>query len=134
MQDSPLLEQVDWFFTSVAWTSQFPFSMVIPLARVTSDHIPCKVQIETNIPKANLFRFENFWFNHPGCMEQISNAWLTPTRCSDSAQVISAKFKLLRRILKNWAKGLSNLSKLIDNCNLTIAFFDKLEEIRVLFP
>jgi hypothetical protein len=47
---------------------------------------------------------------------------------------VSAKFKLLRRILKHWAKGLSNLSKLITNCNATIAFFDKLEEIKDLYP
>ena len=132
MQDTPLLEQIDWFFTSVAWTNQFPFSLVLPLARTTSDHLPCKVQIGTNIPKANILRSENFWFNHPGCIEQISNAWIIPTSCSNSAQVISAKFKLLRRILKLWAKKFSNLSKLIENCNLTIAFFDRLEEIRRL--
>jgi endonuclease/exonuclease/phosphatase family metal-dependent hydrolase len=60
MQDNPLLEQIDWFFTSVAWTSQFPSTMVLPLAKITSDHVPCKVQIGTSIPKANIFRFENF--------------------------------------------------------------------------
>lgn len=100
MQSPPLLEQVDWFFTSVAWTNQFPNSLVLPLARITSDHLPCKVQIGTNIPRANIFRFENLWFNHPGCIEQISHAWYASTRCSNSSHVISAKFKLLRRILK----------------------------------
>jgi hypothetical protein len=101
MQDTPLLEQIDWFFTSVAWTAQYPCTLVLPLARITSDHLPCKVQIGTNIPKANIFRFENFLFHHPGCMEQISHAWLTPVNSYNSAHVISAKFKLLRRILKN---------------------------------
>lgn len=134
MQSSPLLEQVDWFFTSVAWTNQYPHTMVLPLARITSDHLPCKIQIGTNIPKANIFRFENYWFSHPGCIDQISHAWLSPTRSTNSAQVISAKFKLLRRVLKIWAKKFSNLSKLISNCNITIAFLDKLEELRNLFP
>lgn len=132
MQDSPLLEQIDWFFTSVAWSSRYPLSMVLPLARTTSDHLPCKVQAGTSIPKANIFRFENHWLSHPGCMEQIKNAWLVPAVARNSAQVISSKFKLLRRILKKWAKDLSNLSKLISNCNLTIAFFDNLEELRRL--
>lgn len=59
---------------------------------------------------------------------------IPPPRVSNSAQVLSAKFKLLRRILKRWSKGLSNLSKLISNCNLTIAFLDKLEEIICLHP
>jgi hypothetical protein len=60
MQEIPLLQQIDWFFTSVAWTTQFPLSLVLPLAKITSDHLPCKVQIGTNIPKANIFRFENY--------------------------------------------------------------------------
>jgi hypothetical protein len=66
-------------------------------------------------------------------MEQISSAWLAPVHVSNSAHVISAKFKLLRRILKLWSKNLYNLAKFIANCNMTIAFFDKLEEIRGLF-
>ena len=32
MQAEPLLEQLDWFFTSTAWTLKFPNSMVNPLA------------------------------------------------------------------------------------------------------
>lgn len=132
MQEAPLLEQIDWFFTSVAWTTQYPNTMVLPLARITSDHLPCKIQIGTHIPKANVFRFENYWFSHPGCMENISNAMITPVHVTNSAQVLSAKFKLLRKILKSWAKDLSSLSKLINNCNLTIAFLDRLEEVRIL--
>jgi hypothetical protein len=60
MQSSPLLEQVVWFFTSVAWTNIYPQTLVLPLARITSDHIPRKIQIGTRIPKANIFRFENY--------------------------------------------------------------------------
>jgi hypothetical protein len=39
MQVVPLLEQIDWFFTSVAWTSQFPSTMVLPLC----DNPPRKI-------------------------------------------------------------------------------------------
>jgi hypothetical protein len=60
MQSNPLLEQLDWFFTSI-WTLDFPNTEVLPLAKITSDHIPCKVAISTKIPKASMFRFENFW-------------------------------------------------------------------------
>jgi hypothetical protein len=67
-------------------------------------------------------------------MEQIANAWAPPVKSINSAHIISAKFKLLRRILKKWSKSLSNLTRLINNCNLTIAFLDKLEEIRCLYP
>jgi hypothetical protein len=134
MQEVPLLQQIDWFFTSVAWTSIFPFSLFLPLARITSDHLPCRVHIGTNVPKANIFRFENYWSNHPGCIEHIECAWASHSNPGNSAHIVSAKFKNLRRILKHWSKGISNLSKLIANCNMTIAFFDKLEELRSLYP
>jgi hypothetical protein len=79
MQSSPLLEQLDWVSTSPSRTSQFPLTMVLPLAKTTSDHLPCKIQIGTNIPKANIFKFKNYWLSHPSCFEQIKNAWSTPT-------------------------------------------------------
>ena len=37
MQAEPLLVQLDWFFTSAAWTIKFPNTLVNPLARPTSD-------------------------------------------------------------------------------------------------
>lgn len=60
MQQDPLLEQLDWFFTSVNWTVEYPDSEVVPLAKITSDHIPCKVSIGTRIPRSSIFRFEKF--------------------------------------------------------------------------
>ena len=64
MQTNPLLEQLDWFFTSPNWTLAFPNTEVLPLAKITSDHIPCRISISTKIPKSNVFRFENFWAEH----------------------------------------------------------------------
>jgi endonuclease/exonuclease/phosphatase family metal-dependent hydrolase len=55
MQEIPLLEQLDWFFTSSNWISVLPNTMVLPLAKTGSDHVPCVVSIDTNIPKAKLF-------------------------------------------------------------------------------
>lgn len=45
MQGDPLLEQLDWFFTSVNWTLSYPSTEVTPMAKITSDHIPCKISI-----------------------------------------------------------------------------------------
>ena len=47
MQSNPLLEQLDWFFTSPDWTLDFPNTEVLPLAKITSDHIPCRISINT---------------------------------------------------------------------------------------
>jgi endonuclease/exonuclease/phosphatase family metal-dependent hydrolase len=40
MQQEYLLEQLDWCFTSTNWTSDYPNTLMIPMAIVTSDHIP----------------------------------------------------------------------------------------------
>ena len=49
MQDQPLLEQLDWFFTTCEWTLKFPNTMVFPLAKPTSDQVPRVVSISMNI-------------------------------------------------------------------------------------
>ena len=135
MQNDPLLEQLDWFFTSFNWTLSFPNSLVLPMAKITSDHIPCKISIGTAIPKANIFRFENFWVDHPGFLEAVARGSEKGVRNQrDSALVLSGKLKNVRYELKSWSKSLSNLNNLISNCNKVILFLDELEEIRVLLP
>jgi exonuclease III len=105
MQSDPLLEQIDWVFTSANWTCNFPNTLLLPMARPTSDHIPCKIQIGTSIPKAQVFRFENFWVDHPGFFDLVNFVWNTNVIASNSASRITAKFKLLRAALKRWSKG-----------------------------
>ena len=133
MQSAPLLEQIDWVFTTSNWTSDFPNTLLLPMARPTSDHIPCKIQIGTSIPKAHVFRFENFWVEHPGFFDMVNSVWNSNISATNSATRITAKFKLLRAALKKWSKGLSNLSCLIKNCNSTLEILDTLEEQRPLF-
>ena len=60
MQQSPLLVQLDWCFTSANWTLDYPNTLLLPMVKPTSDHTPCYIQIGTSIPKDNIFRFENF--------------------------------------------------------------------------
>jgi hypothetical protein len=126
MQQNPLLEQLDWCFTSSSWISIYPNTLMLPLARTTSDHIPCMIQIGTSNPKAKVFRFENFSIDQPGFLDIIPKATCSATK-------LSAKFKLLRRILRRWAQNLSNLKKQIQACNEVVLILDKLEENRRLF-
>jgi hypothetical protein len=131
MQAEPLLEQIDWFFTSSYWTLKFPNTTVNPLARTTSDHIPCAISIGSSIPKAQIFRFENHWVRMPGFMDTVNRIWAI--NCvGDSAKVISTKFKLLRKALKIWSTSISVINKVIDNCNEIILLLDGLEEQRAL--
>lgn len=50
MQDNPLLEKLDWIFTNPQWTSDHPYTMAFPLAKISSDHVPIKVQIDSIKP------------------------------------------------------------------------------------
>ena len=80
-----------------------------------------------------MFRFENFWIEHDGFLSTVQNSWSHTVDATNSARIISAKFKKLRGELKRWSKSLSNLSLLVDNCNKVICFLDDLEDRRLLF-
>ena len=133
MQSDPLLEQLDWFFTSPNWTLDFPNTKVLPLAKITSDHIPCKIIISTQIPRSNVFRFENFWVEHDSFLTTVQDSWLSTPVASNPTKTISAKFKKLRAKLKSWSHNLSNLRLLIGNGNTVISFLDALEDARHLY-
>lgn len=91
MQEVPLFEQLDWFFTTPTWTTEFPNTLVYPLARTGSDHVPCVVSISTTIPKAKVFRFENYWVDMPGFFDCVQQSWSAPTTKLNSTAVITKK-------------------------------------------
>jgi hypothetical protein len=68
------LEQLDWFFSTCEWTLKYQNTMVFPLAKSTSDHVPCVVSIYTNIPKAQIFKFENIWIEQPIFLDVVTKA------------------------------------------------------------
>jgi len=101
MQSDPLLEQLDWFFTSPNWTLDFPNTEVLPLAKITSDHIPCKIIISTQIPRSNVFRFKNFWVEHDTFLTIVQDSWSSTPVASNPIKIIPGKFKKLRVELKS---------------------------------
>ena len=64
MQPSPLLQKLDWVFTSNSWTISYPYTTLKALDMTPSDHCPCVVSISTTIPRTKVFRFENYWLEH----------------------------------------------------------------------
>ena len=132
MQDSPLLEKLDWFFTSAAWMTSYPDTLALPLAKPISDHLPCMIKIGTNIPKSKVFRFENYWLNHSSFKQVVEAAWNIPVGHTDCANKINAKFKNVRRALKLWAKNLACHKKQIADLNDCIFLWDMIEKYRDL--
>jgi hypothetical protein len=132
MQQDPLLEKLDWVFTSASWTISYPSSFVYSMVKPTSDHVPCVMAFESNIPRSPIFRFENYWLHHSSFKSIVQNAWNIPVNYSDSAKKINAKFKNLRRGLKLWAKNLPCLKRTIVQVNEVIDLLDNFEEFKTL--
>lgn len=109
------LNRLTGFFTSVAWTLDHPNTLVLPLARTASDHVPCVVSIATAIPKAKIFRFENYWIELPGFYDCVAQVWNKSVARSLAALTISSKFKALRYALKQWHLNLSIVKALISD-------------------
>jgi hypothetical protein len=67
--------------------------MVTTLAKPTSDHVPYVVSIDTVIPKAKIFRFENYWVDQPGFLDCVKNSWEQHVRVLSPAAILSIKLK-----------------------------------------
>ena len=102
-------ERLDWFFTSISWTTILPDTFVSTLCMETSEYVPCLVTIGTNIPKSGTFRFENYLMEHDNFMEIVQHGRSIPTVHTDKAKIISGKFKNLRRVIKAWQANISSL-------------------------
>lgn len=132
MQDNDLPEKLDWVFTSATWELTYPDTRVVPLSISILDHIPFVIKVNIVIPKAKIFRFENFWAEFNGFMETVDLHWNSNPIFANRAKTIVGKFKQLRRGLKAWSKSLSNLTRLIHNPNWVLAILDGLEDQRPL--
>jgi exonuclease III/regulator of replication initiation timing len=131
-QSSPFLERLDWFFGSVAWMAKYPGSHASTQSRDCSDHSPCLITMNTDIPKVQIFRFENYWLLHEEFMQIIEDGWNLPNNHSDKARRMVAKLKTLMKVLRQWQQQLSNLTRTIEHIKTVILFLDTLEEFRNL--
>jgi hypothetical protein len=77
----------------------------------TSDHIPYVIFFQTSVPKPKVFRFENRLLHMQGFLPLVEQVWTQSIHFADAAKRISAKFKILRKPLKNWAKSFSSLKR-----------------------
>lgn len=59
MQTNPLLQKIDWIFTSNSWNIKYPDTSAKGHDMTPSDHCPCLVNVSTAIPRQKIFRFEN---------------------------------------------------------------------------
>jgi hypothetical protein len=132
MQRHPLLEKLDWCLVSQAWTSNFPATSAHSLARGASDHVPWVVNVQINVPKPPIFRFENYWLQLEDFHSIFQGSWTQTLFQLDPVKQLMAKFKRSRKLIQGWHKSLPNLAKLIVKVEMIIQLMDFIEESRDL--
>jgi hypothetical protein len=134
MQDTPLLEKLDWIFTSSAWTSQYPNTTASPMARLGSDHIPIIIQIGTMIPKSNIFRFQEYWLQFDGFKEIVEENWVNRGVYRNCAQDLVARFKSLRHGIKNGVSTFQISLLLLITAAMLLLFWMGLRNRKIYLP
>lgn len=132
MQPSPLLEKLDWVFTSSSWTLSYLNISAKALDMLLSDHTPFVVIVSTNIPRSSIFRFENHWLCSDEFNTIVSDCWHNTAQLADSVRALTAKFKSLRKRLREWQSTKSGLRVSITNSRITMLFLDNIGDYRDL--
>lgn len=60
--------------------------MAYPLIMETPDHTSCVVSIGIDIPKGNIFMFENYWMEHDQFIDVVAHGWPILVNCIDKAK------------------------------------------------
>lgn len=132
MQPAPLLQKLDWVFTSSSWAISYPNTSINALDMIPSDHCPCVVSISTMIPRNKVFRFENYWLKHQDYQNTLTQSWGNSPNIEDAAKRITAKLKFLRKNLREWQASMQNLKTVIANVRIIILFLEVIADHRDL--
>jgi hypothetical protein len=102
------------------------------MPRDISDHVPCLISFRSKVPKPKIFRFEIFLLEYEGFMNIFQSTWLGLPSLSDKAKNLTTKFKIARKVLKDWQRSLPKIDKTVGDIKLLIEFIDNIEEHRDL--
>lgn len=78
------------------------------------------IEIATTIPQSQIFRFENHWLGHDDFVSVVESGWVSLEHISDPVKKLTAKFKSLRRRLKEWKVTLPRLGLAIEKIKLVL--------------
>jgi len=131
-QHDPLLEKLDWVFTSENWATSYPTTSVLAMEMVPSDHCPCVVTISTSILRTKIFRFETYWLRHHGFQQVFTQSRSNTPSIADKAKVLTSKFKKLRKDLREWQGSMQNLKTIITNVRHVLMLLELINEHRDL--
>ncbi|CAN6352985.1 unnamed protein product [Urochloa humidicola] len=130
-RETPTLARLDRAFLNTAMSTTYPNSVLTSLPKPTSDHTPILLKISTEIPKPNLFRFENAWLKHSDFLPSVLSAWNVDVPAGATATLVRL-LKSVRCASKRWARCKRAPPSLHFNCKFVIYMLDVLEEGRLL--
>jgi hypothetical protein len=71
---------------------EYPGTSAKTLARDQSNHVPCVINIKTEVPRARIFWFENYWMDHSNFKQIFQEAWKGLTKGSSKIGYNNRKY------------------------------------------
>ncbi|XP_062075850.1 uncharacterized protein LOC133779975 [Humulus lupulus] len=102
-QEGParIYSKIDHVFMNEDWLDTFPHSTAVFRWEVVSDHCSCVVTIlPMEKVDIKLFRFYNFWTDHPGFKEVVMSSWRVPIKATGLRAIYLKTMKLKHRLKK----------------------------------
>jgi hypothetical protein len=132
---SPLIHsKLDKVFINALWDEFLPDSSLHSLPRTTSDHFSLIIEISSDIPKPNVFRYYNIWKNKAGFKELLSSFWSPTLVHLDAAGSLVGKLKILWEKARTWKKSLLPDRAHLNIAKQTLNLLDWIEEKHPLAP
>ena len=145
-QISPVFAVLDRVFISVNWDTHFPFSTLVALPRVGSDHTPLVLDTGARAPNTpKPFRFEKWWLSQPDFHHMVVEAWNSVSSSKSSADNWMLKTRVLRKKTKGWSINrevalkkknrallleFDKLDVISETQQLSISDYDRMKEIK----
>ncbi|KAL3819736.1 hypothetical protein ACJIZ3_005641 [Penstemon smallii] len=107
--DSPytIWERLDRACATSSWIDKFPYSRVIHMETINSDHSPICIVVSKNpvAPRtavARRFKFEAMWLTSDECKQVVENSWQTEVSNGTNGRIWN-KIERCTKDLKGWS-------------------------------
>jgi hypothetical protein len=102
--------------------------VVSSLPRTTSDHVPLKIEISTNIPKPQVFLYCNNWKFKPDFKDLVTSSWNHSAPRREVTGTLVPKIKTTRQKANGWKKSLRPHRTNLNNAKRMLNLLDWIEE------
>ncbi|KAL0448194.1 UNVERIFIED_CONTAM: LINE-1 reverse transcriptase [Sesamum latifolium] len=105
-----LWKRLDRMVCNDRWLERWPDGVYVSLSPRTSDHSPLVLKGSSKLPRASVFRFDNYLAQSPGFIPEVQNVWrhgIMGTRM----YAVTRKLKALKPVFRMLRKSKGDLSQ-----------------------